>query len=148
MGHSYKKRLLYKAISKHSMYLHNIFMTAVNNTFHFQKWLISLEKVSLSTTSRWEYKILKGKVMSKINAHYLFAVALTLLSGSNRIKCRNKVHRTISEIFATCNRGFMYTQRVGIFKYRISLRRGKEKIFVSEWLPMINETMKNIFKLI
>lgn len=42
----------------------------------------------------------------------------------------------------------MYTQRVGIFKYRISLRRGKEKIFVNESLPMINETMKNIFKLI
>ena len=36
----------------------------------------------------------------------------------------------------------MYTQRVGVFKYRISLRSGKEKIFVNEWLPMINETMK------
>ena len=70
--------------------------------------------------------------MSKIHVQYLFAVALTFLSSSNRIKRRNKVHGTISKIFTTCNRGFMYTQRVGIFKYRISLTRGKEKTFVNE----------------
>jgi hypothetical protein len=62
---------------------------------------------------------------------YLFAVALTFLSSSNRIKCRNKVYRTISKIFTTCNRRLVYTQRVGIFKYRVALTTGKRKTFIN-----------------
>lgn len=94
-----------------------------------------------------KYWCINVTLNTKTHVQYLFAVTLTFLSSSNRIKCGNKVHRTISKIFATCNRGFMYTQRVGIFKYRISLKNRKRKIFISLtnyylWLIHKNKCLK------
>lgn len=61
---------------------------------------------------------------------YLLTVTLTFLSSANWIECRYEVHRTISKIFTTGNRRFMYSQRIGILKYRVPLmdKRGRLNI--------------------
>lgn len=89
-------------------------------------------------------------IKQRTQVWYLFAVALTFLSSSNRIKCRNEVHRTISKIFTTCNRGLVYAQRVGILKYRVSLTIGigKRKTLTHCNLWQCNTTMKTLLHIL
>lgn len=95
-------------------------------------------------------KIILCYIKQRTQVWYLFAVALTFLSSSNRIKCRNEVHRTISKIFTTCNRGLVYAQRVGILKYRVSLTIGigKRKTLTHCNLWQCNTTMKTLLHIL
>lgn len=97
-----------------------------------------------------KFKIILCYIKQRTQVWYLFAVALTFLSSSNRIKCRNEVHRTISKIFTTCNRGLVYAQRVGILKYRVSLTIGigKRKTLTRCNLWQCNTTMKTLLHIL
>lgn len=53
---------------------------------------------------------------------YLFAVALSLLSGANRVKCGYEVHRAVSIVLTTGHRRLVDGQWIGVLEYGVTGR--------------------------
>lgn len=51
---------------------------------------------------------------------YLFAVALSLLSGANRVKCGYEVHRAVSIVLTAGHRRLVDGQWIGVLEYGVT----------------------------
>lgn len=54
---------------------------------------------------------------------YLFTVALPLLPGSHRVKCRDELIRTVSKVLTAGHWGLMDGQRIRVFKNRVPAQK-------------------------